>query len=79
MNAAYRAVQKACREAGDGLPVTEQTLRKRLQEKGLLRTKDVSRGTLTMRRTICGTSMDVLILQRTTLLPEVSDADEEAG
>ena len=61
------------------LAVSEQTLKKRLHEKGLLASVDVSRETLTVRRSICGTSKSVLHFRRSTVLPEVSDGDEDAA
>ncbi len=76
--AAFQMVQRAGREMGEMLTVTEHTLRKRLHEKGLLASVDEKRQTLTVRRTICGSSKDVLHLLRSTILPEVSDADEDA-
>jgi hypothetical protein len=40
--AAYRVFQKAASEAGESLPVSEQILRKRLHEKGLLASTDLT-------------------------------------
>lgn len=78
--AAYRLVQSAGRDGGEGLSVSEQTLNKRLHEKGLLASVEESRGTLTVRRRICGTSKDVLHFDRVTLLPEQPDDEgEEEG
>jgi hypothetical protein len=76
--AAYRAVQIAGRDIGDVLSVSESTLNKRLHEKGLLRSVDAKRETLTIRRSIGGTNVSVLHFLRGTLLPEVSDGDEDA-
>jgi hypothetical protein len=64
----YRMVQSAAREGGDPLPVSEQTLRKRLREKGLLASTDVKRETLTVRKTIAGSIKQVLDLPRGALL-----------
>jgi len=64
---------------GEVLAVAEQTLRKRLHEKGLLASIDEARETLTVRRSIGGTSRSVLHFSRSTFLPEVSDADEDAA
>lgn len=75
--AAFRAVQLAARDSGDTLAVSEPTLRRRLREKGLLSSTDPKRGTLTVRRTICGSSQDVLHFYRLTVLPELSDAQED--
>jgi hypothetical protein len=67
--AAHRAVHVAANAAGEGLPVTEQTLKKRLHEKGLLASVDAKRETLTIRKTVNGSSMPVLHLLRETVLP----------
>ena len=77
--AAFRTVQVAGRDMGEVLAVGEQTLRKRLHEKGLLASVDEARQTLTVRRSIGGTSKSVLHFLRSTILPEVSDADEDAA
>jgi hypothetical protein len=76
--AAYRAVQVAGREMGEVLAISEQTLRKRLHEKRWLASVDKPRQTLTIRRSMCGSSQNVLHFLRSTILPEVSDGDEGA-
>jgi hypothetical protein len=76
--AAFRAVQLVGRDLGEVLTVGEHTLRRRLHDKGLLASVDEGRGTLTVRRSIGGSSKSVLHFRRSTILPEVSDADEEA-
>jgi len=75
--AAYRMAQLVGRDVGEILTVTEQTLKKRLHEKRLLASVDKARQTLTVRRIICGSSKSVLNFLRSTILPEVSDGDEE--
>ena len=75
---AFRAVQLAGRDSGEVLAIGENTLRKRLHEKGFLASVDAARQTLTVRRTICGSSKNVLHFLRGTILPEVSDGDEDA-
>jgi hypothetical protein len=77
--AAYRAVQMAGRDIGEPLVVSEQTLRKRLYEKGLLASIDKARQTLTIRRSINGSSKNVLHFRRTTILPDTPDTEEQAG
>ncbi len=74
--AAYRLVQVAGRDAGEALAVSEQTLKKRLHEKGLLASVDGKRQTLTIRRMLAGSSRDVLHLSRSTVLPDESDEPE---
>jgi hypothetical protein len=68
--ACYRAVQVALRDSGESLSLTEQVLRKRIHEKGLLASVDSSRETLTVRRSIAGSSRSVLHLSRAVVLPE---------
>jgi hypothetical protein len=75
--AAYRLVQVAGRDAGELIAVSEQTLKKRLHEKGLLASVDGKRQTLTVRRSIAGSSKDVLHLSRGTLLPEEPESEGE--
>jgi hypothetical protein len=64
-------------DAGEGLSVTPQTLRKRLKEKGLLVSVDHKRETLTVRRRLGGSSKEVLHLSRSIVLPE--SWDDEVG
>lgn len=80
-SASFRIAQLVCRDTGDAIPVTEQTLRKRLRERGYLASTDATRETITVRRNIGGTSRDVLHLHRGTLLPDAEageNADTEA-
>ncbi len=74
--AAYRMVQVALRDAGEVLAISEQTLSKRLKEKGLLASVDTARQTLTIRRSIGGSTKNVLHFSRATILPDVSEGDE---
>ena len=76
-NGAYRVVQVAANAAGESLPVSEQTLKKRLHEKGLLASIDAKRQTLTVRRTLGGTSRSVLHFSRAAVLPEPADDEDE--
>jgi len=71
--AAYLCTQTAGRDMGEGLSISEQTLKKRLREKGLLASTDEKRETLTVRRTLAGSRKDVLHLSRATVLPEDED------
>jgi hypothetical protein len=77
--AAYRAAQVVGRDVGEVLPVSEQTLKKRLHEKGLLATTDPKRETLAVRKSIGGCSKDVLHPHRHTLLPEEPEDTEVEG
>jgi hypothetical protein len=74
---AYRLAQKAARESGETLSVPEQTLKKRLHDKRLLASTDKPRGMLTVRRTLAGSSQQVLHFNRGLLLPEEPEADHE--
>jgi hypothetical protein len=62
-DAAYAAVQKQGRDSGDALTVTSTTLRKRLHERGLLKSTDQKRQVLTVRRTLASQRRDVLHLR----------------
>ena len=78
--AAYQCVQHSGRDTSEVLAVSASTLKKRLREKGLLASADEKRQTHTIRRTICGSSRDVLHFRRSTLLPEApSDEDHDVG
>jgi hypothetical protein len=74
--AAYRLVQAAASTAGESLPVSEQTLKKRIHEKGLLASVDATRQMLTIRRTLEGVSRSVLHFLRATVLPEAPEGEE---
>src|SRR5262249_44480704 len=71
--ASYRIVQVAGRDVGEVLAVTEQTLKKRLAERGLLASRDAARETITVRKRIGGCARDVLHFHRSTLLPDQPD------
>jgi hypothetical protein len=76
--ASYCVAQTAGRSMGEILTVTEQVLKKRLHERGLLASIDAARGTLTIRRIIAGCATPVLHILRDTLLPEgLADADSQ--
>jgi hypothetical protein len=68
-DAAYAAAQELAREQGDSFPVTAQTLRKRLREKGYLASVDAQRQKLTVRRTLQGSRRDVLHLSSALCSP----------
>jgi hypothetical protein len=75
--AAYRLAQMAGRDIGEVLAVSEQTLKKRLHEKNLLASVDRTRQTITIRRSIRGSSKDVLHFRRSTFLPEAPEDEPE--
>ena len=76
--AAFRAAQMAARDCGEPFAISEHTLKKRLREKNLLASIDTKRETLTVRRIIRGSSKTILHFLRSTILPDVSDSDEDA-
>jgi hypothetical protein len=77
--AAFRQVQLAGKDIGETLPVTEQTLKRRLHERGLLASVDGRRQTVTVRRTIAGATKDVLHFRRTTIFPNDSEGIDLLG
>jgi hypothetical protein len=77
--AAYAAVQEFVRSAGEPLAVSEISLNKRLNEKGLLATVDTKRGTLTVRRTIQGVNRKVLHLSAAVFLDDVGFRSQDVG
>ena len=70
--AAYATVQALAREQNDPIPVTAQTLWKRLHERGLLMTTDQTRQTNTVRHFLGGQRRSVLHLHAHTLQLEDS-------
>jgi hypothetical protein len=65
----YAVVQRLGQEVGDRLPVTPQTLRKRLKERGVLVSTDTTRQVLTVRKVLEGQRREVLHLSGTILCP----------
>jgi hypothetical protein len=63
-SAAYGEVQRAGRDLGEVLSISEQTLKKRLSEKGHLASTDRTRETLTIRRKLAGHATPVLHFHR---------------
>jgi hypothetical protein len=87
-DAAFASAQELAKSQGDSLPVTPQTLRKRLKEHGYLASVDTARETLTIRRNLEGKQRDVLHLHKNIFLnglpsykkPDKPDSDpEQAG
>jgi hypothetical protein len=74
---AYRQIQLAAAAGGENLPVSPGILKRRLKEKGLLASVDDKRETNTVRRSIAGSTKDVLHFRRSTVFP--NDIDDEAG
>ena len=66
-DAAYRVVQSMA-GSGDGIGITQQVMRKRLAERGLL-IRDPNREELTVRRVMEGLNWHVLYLRRAAVLP----------
>jgi hypothetical protein len=78
-DAAYAATQRLAQEVGDRLAVTPQTLRRRLNEGGLLASVDSSRQVLTVRRVLEGQRRDVLHLSTATLSLASTPPEGEVG
>lgn len=66
----YAAVQRLAHAQGGRISVSQQTLWKRLGEKGLLASREEKRGRNTIRRTLAGMRRDVLHLRVETLSGE---------
>jgi hypothetical protein len=73
--AAHHCVLQLTRDTSETLPESLSTLNKRLREKGLLASIEASRGTMTIRRTICGSEKHVLHFRRSTILPDASNEE----
>jgi hypothetical protein len=58
--AAYAEACELARQQGESFPITPNTLRRRLKDKGLLVTADTARGKLTVRKTLQGNRREVL-------------------
>ena len=69
-------IQIMARDMNEPFATSPQTLKKRLSEKGLLASIDAKRETLTVRRTIAGSTIPVLHFSRSMLLPEAPDAED---
>jgi hypothetical protein len=67
---AFAMAQRTAREQGTALPVNKRTMWKRLHEKGLLASREVTRGRNTSRATIDGNRKIVIHLIPGALLPE---------
>jgi hypothetical protein len=67
---AYAVAQRTARDQGIALLVNQRTVWKRLHEKGLLASRDVTRGRNTTRATIDGNRKTVIHLIPGALLPE---------
>src|SRR5207249_4879218 len=72
-DAAYAAVQRLGAEVGDRIPLTPQTLRRRLKEHGVLASSDARRRMLTVRRRLEGQRREVLHLRPEALSPSTGD------
>jgi hypothetical protein len=65
----------AARDTAEPFSISEQVLKKRLHEKGLLASTDQRREMLAVRRTLAGSRIALLRLLRRTLLPEAPDEE----
>jgi hypothetical protein len=78
-DAAYAAAQKLAQEVGDRLPVTPQTLRRRLKEGRILLSTDSARQVLTVRRVLEGQRRDVLHMDVGAMSAAGSPSRSEEG
>jgi hypothetical protein len=76
-DASYAAAQEMAHNQGESLPVSQQTLRKRLDEKGLLASKETDK--LTQRRVLAGRQRRVLHLRVASLYPVQPGESGESG
>ena len=74
---AYRVIQVMARDMNEPFATSPQVLKKRLSENGLLASIDAKRETLTVRRTIAGSSISVLHFSRSRLLPEEPGREDD--
>ena len=77
-DAAFAAAQKLARDQGTSIPIKQRTLWKRLDEQGLLASRDQARGS-TVRLTIQGMRRDLLHLRTSTLAAEAGQSGDETG
>jgi hypothetical protein len=77
-DAAFAAGQKLARDQGTSIPIKQRTLWKRLDEQGLLASRDQARGS-TVRLTIQGMRRDLLHLRASTLAAETGQSGDETG
>lgn len=76
--AAYACANAMARDTGEMLAVAEKTLRRRLHERGLLKSVEEGRGTLVVRRQLEGAQRKVLhldagLITGETDIPDISD------
>jgi hypothetical protein len=77
-DAAFAAAQKLARDQGTAISIKQRTLWKRLDEQGLLASRDQARGS-TVRFTIQGMRRDLLHLRAGTLAAETGQSDNLTG
>ena len=74
---AFAAAQRLARDQGTSILIKQRTLWKRLAEQGLLASRDASRGTNTVRRTIEGMRRELLHLRTSTLAAGTDQRGDE--
>jgi len=80
--AAFAEVQLLAKDSGESIPITMNTLRKRLSQRGLLRSTDIRGGSerLEIRKTVQGKRRSVLHLHSQDLYPkEVAQVAQSGG
>jgi len=76
--AAYASAQRMAGENADSLTVSLRTLNKRLHDRRLLASTDLSRGTQTIRRTLQGSRRSVLHLRAEDIMPREADQTDQS-
>jgi hypothetical protein len=74
-DSAFATAQAVGQATGDLIPITQQTLHRRLAEAQLLASVETSRGTLTIRKTLAGARRTVLHLHSRSLISHL-DTDQ---
>ncbi|MHC4404507.1 MAG: bifunctional DNA primase/polymerase [Planctomycetota bacterium] len=74
--AALAVAQSLTRDSGDVLAVSLSTLKRRLKDKGLLASRDKSRETLTIRKTLQGQRREVIHIRTRSLFPIEQKPDQ---
>jgi hypothetical protein len=72
-------VQKLARDQGTSVPIKQRTLWKRLAEQDHLASRDLTRATNTVRRTIEGRRLEVIHLKASTFAVEIDQSSAAAA
>lgn len=72
---AFSTVKRIANQGADGIAIAAKTLSKRLHERGLLKSTEDTRGTLTVRKMLCGRRQKVWHLSATLFRGETDPSD----